>query len=129
MKIRRKINIRIEIEPDITSYLYLDRDGEALEKLMIERSNELLASIRRHVDGSSNARICYDTESQCSFCGNSEEWGGLLPQCCDEAQIEFFVTILEDGSVRCTHCGHGVEGASYPVGTCDYCGPLMEKIL
>ena len=39
-----------------------------------------------------------------------------------------FVTVNDDGSVVCAHCGRG-SGDGYTEGTCDLCGPFVESAL
>jgi uncharacterized membrane protein len=89
MKVRRKVNVRVVVEPDITGWSWIRGDRPKIEELMFKEATRLHAEIRRHVDDSHFASIQYDIENQCSFCGDTSEWGDEEPACCQESLDEF----------------------------------------
>jgi hypothetical protein len=92
MKVIRKVDIRVEIEPDIYpvyGFLREPLTPDEIEKKMMTEAKELLANVQRHVDNSRFAVIRYNTISACSFCGDASEWGDEVPECCQESVDEF----------------------------------------
>jgi len=86
MKVKRKVNIRVVVEPDISGFWLVPRgDAERMEKATLQEANRLHTEIRRHVDDSHLASVQWDIEDQCSFCGDTSDWGDDPIECCQEA--------------------------------------------
>jgi hypothetical protein len=91
MKITRKVDIRVEVEPDIYPLYGVLRPwkAEEVELRMMTEATRLLEQIRRHVDDSRFAVIRFNVEHVCSFCGDASEWGDEVPECCQESIDEY----------------------------------------
>lgn len=89
MKITINENFRIIVLPD---FAYLPTSFD------VKQCNNMIAEIKRHVDGVKSAEIEYDPVERCSFCMSTWEvnqdpndpdvYFGE-PICCDKAQQEF----------------------------------------
>ena len=86
MKIIKKINFRIVIEP--ATYHVQD------EKYIESTCKQIVDNVKRHVDDVSSVGYKFDTEVTCSFCGlyweTDKETGE--PVCCTKAINEFNLT-------------------------------------
>ena len=79
-------DVRIEISPDLGSFAGLFYNTqEKRMKALEDHANEMLAQIKRHVDGSKHACIVFDREDLCEYCGSHwTENGNYNGGCCDK---------------------------------------------
>lgn len=89
MKVERKINIRVEVEPRTPLY-YLSESSEKREKYEFELCRGIEEQIKRHVDDVDYISIMYENYAFCSYCENEwEEDEHGCPLCCNEAITEW----------------------------------------
>ena len=105
MKIIRKSNFRVVVEPrrlgDYGAIRTSDtfcRTEEQVEIDYIQRCNEIVDDIKRHVDNIGNVSIEHDTDSICSHCNLTWEISETdsdpnfqkgCPMCCNKAIEEW----------------------------------------
>lgn len=79
-------DVRIEISPDLgnSSGLFYNTEAKRM-KALEDQANEMLAQIKRHVDGARHACIVFDREDRCEHCGYRwTEAGDYNGGCCDK---------------------------------------------
>ena len=82
MKITKRVNFRVVVEPYNSSYRPLTEERAESE------CKTLKAAIVRHVDDIGEVWVEHDTESTCEFCGcDWSDWSDY-PECCGKAQDE-----------------------------------------
>ena len=80
MRIRRKINIRVEVIPSV---------WKETEENMLAACKHLVEDIKRHVDNN-GVSVAYETEEICSLCKMIWEVDEQsVPFCCAPAQAEY----------------------------------------
>lgn len=91
-KVTKKINIRVEVYPEI----YLK--ALSSEKQELIDANHIVAQIERHVDDVADIHVVYETEIICEYCGwdweinedpDDPDFGLGEPFCCAKAQKEW----------------------------------------
>lgn len=85
MKIISKDNIRVEVEPGMQGFNYVDEE----EKL--RDCKEIVEQVKRHVDNVFSCNVFWDPIKTCSFCGygwDEDEKTGE-PFCCTKAVEEW----------------------------------------
>lgn len=102
--ITHKSNFRVTIEPrGLGNYGFASfsprliyGDGPEAEKRMekdiIERCEEIIEQVKRHVDNVGYVGVEFDSEEQCPFCGYNWEAacdGTGAPGCCQKAIDEY----------------------------------------
>jgi hypothetical protein len=86
MKVISKNNFRVIIEPAT----WYKRGHEKHESDAQKTCEEIIESIKRHVDDIESIHWECETNTTCSFCGLAwEEDIDGEPLCCDKAQYEF----------------------------------------
>ncbi len=80
-------NFRVVAYPDI----WQGHTENTSENTYMSTCEDIVKSIKRHVDDIESIRIEWDTTYLCTLCGR--EWDNYengLPSCCDEAQDIFY---------------------------------------
>lgn len=105
MKITRKTNFRVIVEPRAIGDLGWVRTGDhlfgnaaRLERMYQERCEEIRSDIKRHVDNAGWIGVECDTQELCSYCERqweveeTDEWPETpkgCPVCCQKAIDEW----------------------------------------
>ncbi len=72
-----RVNHRVEIEPEVW--------GRETNEKYTAACQDIVAAVKRHVDGVRSVGHFWDTETTCEYCGSVWEED---PWCCDEAREE-----------------------------------------
>ena len=84
MRIVRKTNFRVEVEPE-APWLLSTKTPADQEKAWLRDTEAIAAAVRRHVDGAEHVLVRWTVEETCSHCG--ADWSDA-PECCDAALSE-----------------------------------------
>lgn len=91
-KVIKNSNYRVVVTPQDLSGIerMFHKSPESAEKSIKNRCNEIVESIKRHVDNVDMAEVVCDTDEVCSHCGHEwrEDKTGM-PLCCAKALAEF----------------------------------------
>ena len=101
MRVAKKENIRVEVEPyDYSAGTYVDD--------IVQTCEAIKDQIKRHVDDVAYIHVMYDTNYYCSHCGygwetitdpKDDDGPVGLPVCCQKAIEEFAAEIFKDWPV------------------------------